>query len=242
MRSLSVNRVSGLSLMVGVLVSLVLGVVTTVIIRDDSGEGGSFFEQRLRPWADNDGLMHVATMLTILGAVLISFGLYHLLRIPRRPGVSDMALRFGAAGAILSWVIVIIAMGVRHMIVHTLTHGLTPEMAEVERMDVGLILYAANTGVLFGSLSLYALSNLLLGGALAVRFRELMHIRVAGYGLVAMGLASVVNLTLIEHLHDVDFGVLAILMTVVVLLGNLWLLVLGFGIYRGDGEFGDEVV
>lgn len=233
--SLTVNRVAGLALVTGVLLGFVASVVTPGAISNDSIEG-DFFQQQLQPWIENDGLTHVMTLVSIISAALQAFGLYYLLRLPRRPGAADMALRFGVLATIWGWIILIVALGIRHMIVHVLTHGIEPEMSEAARLDVGLTLYAVHVGVVFGFLALSAIASLVVGPALASRFRGLTHIRVAGYGFAATGIGGVVNLVLIQHLHDVDFGLLATASTVLLGLGGLWLIIVGIGIFRGHGE------
>ena len=147
-----------------------------------------------------------------------------------------MALRFGVLATISAWAVLIIAMGIRHMVVHVLTHGIEPAMPEADRLDVGLTLYAAHVGVIFGFFALSAIGSFIVGLALAVRFRGAVHIRVAGYGIVAAGIGQVINLVLIQHLHDVDFGVVGTLSTVLLGLGGLWLFIVGYGIFRGHGE------
>lgn len=148
-----------------------------------------------------------------------------------------MALRFGVLATISAWIVLIAALGMRHMIVHVLTHGIEPNMSEAARLDVGLTLYAAHVGVIFGFLALSAIASLIVGPALASRFRDMMDIRVAGYGIAATGVGGVINLVLIEHLHDVDFGTLATVSTALLSLGGLWMIIVGIGIFRGRGAF-----
>ncbi|MCY4583502.1 MAG: hypothetical protein OXE50_12020 [Chloroflexi bacterium] len=237
MSSFTVNKAAGSALMTGVLLWFTVSVLSPGAISDELVEQGDFFRQQLLPWVENSGLTHVMTMLTMLSAALQAFGFYYLLRLPRQPGVADFALRFGVLATISGWVVLIIAMGIRHMIVHVLTHGIEPAMPEAARLDVGLTLYAAHVGVIFGFFALGAIGSFIVGLALAARFRGLLHIRVAGYGIVATGIGQVINLVFIEHLHDVDFGVLATASTVLLGLGGLWLFIVGYGIFRGHGEF-----
>lgn len=240
MKSFTVNKVAGSALMAGVILWYVVSVFSPGAISTDSVEQGDFFRQQLRPWIENDGLTHVMTMLVILSTALQAFGFYYLLRLPRQPGVADVALRFGVVATISAWMIHIIAMGIRHIIVHVLTHGIEPNMAEAARLDVGLTLYVAHVGVIFGFFALSAIASVIFGLALAVRFSEVIHIRVAGYGITAMGIGQIVNLVLIEHFHDIDFGVLATVSTVLLVLGGLWLLIIGYGMFRGHGEFAPD--
>ncbi len=44
------------------------------------------------------------------------------------------------------------------------------------------------------------------------------------------------NLALIQHLHDVDFGVIAAVSSGLLYLGGVWLFIIGVGIFRGEKE------
>ena len=95
-------------------------------------------------------------------------------------------------------------------------------------------------GVHFGFITLGAVSSLLVGLAVAVRFHEFNLFVIAGYAYAAKGVAEVINLTLIQHLHDVDFGVLASVNNGLLLLGGVWLFIIGYGIFRGRRKLAPE--
>ena len=95
-------------------------------------------------------------------------------------------------------------------------------------------------GVHFGFIALGAVSGLLVGLAVAVRFQGLNIFVIAGYAYAAKGVAEVVNLTLIQHLHDVDFGVLTTVSDGLLFLGGVWLFIIGYGIFRGRRELTPE--
>ena len=166
----------------------------------------SDFAAALETFAASDSLTHVTGILVMLSIVLMAFGLAALLRLPHKNGLADFALRFGVGITLFAWGIYIIEMGMRHMAVHIVTHGVGAGMDAMARADLALAVLSAMVGVHFGFIALGAVSSFLVGLAVAVRFHEFNIFVIAGYAYAAKGVAEVINLTLIQHLHDVDSG------------------------------------
>ena len=200
----------------------------------------SDFAAALETFATSDSLTHVTGILIMLSIVLMAFGLAALLRLPHKNGLADFALRFGVGITLFAWGIYIIEMGMRHMAVHIVTHGVGAGMDAMARADLALAVLSAMVGVHFGFIALGAVSSFLVGLAVAVRFHEFNIFVIAGYAYAAKGVAEVINLTLIQHLHDVDFGVLASVSNGLLFLGGVWLFIIGYGIFRGRRELTPE--
>ena len=239
MNSLSTSQIAGLALMVGMILVFIATLFSPGGVLIDSVQQSDFLAL-LNVWKESDSLTHVTGIITMLGIILMAFGLWSLLRLPRKPGLADMALRVGVGITIFAWGIYIIEMGMRHMAIHVITHGVYPGMDQATRDDVGLTLLAATVGVHFGFLALGSVASILVGLGVAVRFQEFNLFVLAGYGLALKGVAEVINLVLIQHLHDVDFGVLLSISNILLSLGGVWLIIIGYGIFHGKRELAPE--
>ena len=60
--------------------------------------------------------------------------------------------------------------------------------------------------------------------------------RIAGYGLALKGVAEVFNLVLIQHLRNVDFGLIGAVASGLLYLGGVWLFIIGYGIFRSEKD------
>ena len=84
----------------------------------------------------------------IVAIVLQAFGLYSLLRIQRAPGIADSALRFAVTTSMFAWGIYIIAVGMRHVLLHIVTHGIALSLGDAADGEIELAAYLAHVGVL----------------------------------------------------------------------------------------------
>ena len=55
--------------------------------------------------------------------------------------------------------------------------------------------------------------------------------------MALVGLAGLVNVVLIQHFHGEDFALLAVVTNLVLLIGTVWLFIIGVGLYKGISEF-----
>ena len=239
MNSLSTSQVAGLSLMAGAVLTFIASMFSPGGLIIDSVDQSNF-AATLESFALSDSLTHVTGMLIMLSFVMMAFGLAALLRLPRENGLADFALRFGVGITLFAWGIYIIEIGMRHMAVHITKHGLGPDMDAMAREDLGLAVLLAMVGVHFGFIALGAVGSFLVGLAVAVRFHQFNIYMIAGYAFAAKGVAEVINLALIQHLHDVDFGVLTTVSDLLLFLGGVWLFIIGYGIFRGRRELAPE--
>ena len=103
--------------------------------------------------------------------------------------------------------------------------------------DLALAIYTAGIALHITFLFVSALAALLLGLGLAAHFATLNVYRIAGYGVALVGVAGLVNVVLVQHFHGVDFALLAIITNLVLLVGTIWLFIIGLGLYKGIREF-----
>ena len=239
MGTMSLNRVGGLSLMIGIILAFIAAAFYPGALIVDAVDQADFAAV-IAAMTDSDSLAHVLTLTMILAIMLQAFGLYSLLRVQRAPGIVDSALRLAVAATMFAWGIYIIAMGMRHVVLHIATHGISISMGDAANEDMALAVYSAHVGALYGFIAIGAVTSFILGLAVAARFKSMNIYRIAGYGLALKGVAEVFNLALIQHLHDVDFGVIAAVASGLLYLGGVWLFIIGFGIFRGEKELVPE--
>lgn len=239
LRESTTNRAAGSALMLGIVLSVVVGALAPGFLIVDPVDPADFVAG-VEAARDNAGLAHVTSLVVIFATVLTAFGVGSLLRVKRVPGLADMALRFGVGITLFADGLYIVTMGMRHMVTHTALHGVSPGAAQELNAEMALAVFTANAGILFGQVNISAFASLVLGLAVAARFDEFNLFKLAGYGLAATGVARVISLVLLEHLHNVDFGILALALNVLIFLGAVWAFTVGYGIFRGRSELVPE--
>lgn len=234
------NKSAGLALMAGVIISIPAflfhpgGIFIAPVDLND-------FPATIRVLTEYASLTHIITMMMVLSLFLESYGFFALTRIRSRAGsLSGAALRFGVIGMLFSYGALALEFGTRHMVVHIITHGVTGEGSTDPSLalpDLALTIYTAGIGMHITFLLVSALAALLLGLGLAAHFATLNIYRIAGYGMALVGVAGLVNVILVQHFHGVDFALLAIITNLVLLIGTIWLFIIGVGLYKGISEF-----
>ncbi|MDE2938404.1 MAG: hypothetical protein OXR67_05745 [Chloroflexota bacterium] len=234
------NKSAGLALMGGVILSIPAflfhpgGIFISPVDLND-------FPATIAVLSDYASLTHVITMVMVLSLFLESYGFFALTRIRSRVGsLSGYALRFGVIGMLFSYGALALELGTRHMVVHIATHGVTGQAGVDPALglpDLALTVYAAGIGLHVTFLFVSALAALCLGLGLAAHFATLNIYRIAGYGVALVGVAGLVNVVLVQHFHGVDFALLAIITNLVLLIGTIWLFIIGLGLYKGISEF-----
>ena len=102
------------------------------------------------------------------------------------------------------------------------------------------MIVSAMVGVHYAFIALGAVSSVLIGLGIGIRFHELNLYVIAGYGFAAKGVAEIINLALIQHLQGADFGILISASNILVFLGAIWLFIIGYGIFHGERELVPE--
>ena len=238
--SSSGNKSAGLALMAGVVLSIPAflfhpgGIFISPVDLND-------FPATIAVLTDHASLTHIITMVLVLSVFLEAYGFFALTRIRSRAGsLSGYALRFGVIGMLFSYGALALEYGTRHMVIHITTHGVTGESGVAPALatpDLALTIYTAGIALHITFLFVSALAALLLGLGLAAHFATLNIYRIAGYGVALVGLAGLANVVLIQHFHGVDFALLAVVTNLVLLIGTIWLFIIGVGLYKGISEF-----
>ena len=131
------------------------------------------------------------------------FGLFRL--IGKQSGFANAALLFGLTTSLFTWGVFIVGMGMRHIIVHIMQHGLGagPD-AEQDHVALAVTVYTAMAGVHFAFLAVSPIATMFTGIGLASRSEETNIYRLASWGLVLSGLAGIVHFIVIQQLQNVD--------------------------------------
>ena len=64
--------------------------------------------------------------------------------------------------------------------------------------------------------------------------------KLASYGIVLIGAAGLINLVIAQHIHDVDVDLFALISNSFLMLGAVFFLIIGVGMYQGRSEFAGE--
>ena len=64
--------------------------------------------------------------------------------------------------------------------------------------------------------------------------------KTAARGMVINGVLWMLNLTVAEHVHNIEFGASVAISNSLLLIGAIWLLIIGVGHYQARGELVPE--
>ena len=85
---------------------------------------------------DNAGLAHWTTFIAIVSLLLLSFGLLGLYpAASRQGGLGGRLLQFGIIVSLIEWSALIIASGMRHLVIHLLQCGDLPDDGSLSAAD-----------------------------------------------------------------------------------------------------------
>ena len=227
-------KTAGLAFIAG----LVLSVVTSLLY-----PGGMLidpvdqadFPAAIGALSTNGLLAQVMTLLMIVAMLLEAFGLLALFRlVGRQGGFAEAALRFGLVASLFGWGVFILSLGMRHMVIHVINDGVGggPELAG-ELQGFAIAVHSVMVEAHFAFLSVYPFASMLLGIGLASRFREVNVFKLDSHGMVVTGAFGLFNIAVIQHIHGVDFGILAVISNSLLLVGAVWFLIIAVGMYQG---------
>ena len=74
-------------------------------------------------------------------------------------------------------------------------------------------------GMHFAFLAVYPFAAMLFGLGLAPRFQTMNAFKLASYGMVLVGAVGLINIVLVQHIHDVDVGLFALISNSFLMLG-----------------------
>ncbi len=237
--SISANKSAGMALIAGVILSAFSFALYP---------GGFFiapvdhnnFPEAIGVLADYASLTHIITLVMMLSLLLEGYGLFALTRNRSRPGsLSGFALRFGVIGMLFAYGALVLQLGTRHMVVHVVVHGVTGGPVAAATMgspDIALTIYSVGAGLYIAFLGVSSIAGLLIGFGLAAHFERLNIYRLAAYGSALVGIGGLINLLVTQHFHEAGLAFMAVVSSIVLMVGALWLIILGVGFIKGVSE------
>lgn len=182
-------------------------------------------------------LAHLAAMSAVFSMLLYGYGLLGLWGLAGKSG--STLLHYGIITSLFGWGIFIVAMGMRHMTIHLMQRSVLftgdPE-AQAVFFSTALSGYADMAGLILAFLSIYPVASVLVGVGLTKRFGSMNIYKIASIGLVAVGVAGFVNFLTAQHFPDYDLTLLVYINNLVLTIGGICLLIIGWGMYRGTEE------
>lgn len=201
------------------------------------------FSALIAVMSDNASLTHAATLGTMFALLLQSYGLLALFRLTTLQGLGNASLRFGIIASVIGWVLLMVEAGTRHMVVHITQHGIgtgTGPDVQPELNDLALAVFSTGTAIHFSFIAISSVAAIMLGAGLAARSRGMNVFSVAAYGMVLVGVAGLFNLVILQHVHDIDLAVFALISNSVLTIGAVCFIIFGVGMYRGSSEFAPQ--
>ena len=111
-----------------------------------------------------------------------------------------------------------------------MTHGIgggTGPGAQAQLQDLAVTIYAVGGALHIGFLAI---------SCVASRFSEMNPFKAAANGLVFIGVLLLLNLIILQHIHDVNISVILLISSGALFLGTVCYFVLGIGLYKGCRE------
>ena len=222
----------GCAIIVGTIVLVVMSLILP---------GGPFidnvdqteFPEAVDALVANGTLTHVMTLLNILAAIVVSYGLFYLFRLKGDAGsTSHSLLRFGLVLNLFHYAIFIMSGGMRHLLVIVADGGVGTG-GETEAVTMSL--HAAGVGLHFAFITVSSVASIALGVGLARRFSSLNGYAVFCWLFVLAGVLGLVNVIVGEHIGD-DLEVVAWISNVGIFIAAACLIVIGYGIHTGQSE------
>ena len=235
------NKSAGLALMAGVILSMFAsflypgGLLLSPVDHNN-------FPEAIGVLADYPSLTHIVTLTMMLALFLEAYGFFALTGIPSQAGsLSAYSLRFGIAAMLFAYGALTLELGARHMVVHIVTHGVTGDSAAAASMalpDLALAVYSVGAGLHITFIGVSSLAALMLGLGLAAHFTTVNIYRVSAYVIALVGVVGLINLLVTQHFHDAGLAFLAIISSLALTIGAVFLFIIGVGLYKGIKEFG----
>ncbi|MDE2824455.1 MAG: hypothetical protein OXK79_13215 [Chloroflexota bacterium] len=232
------NKTAGMALALGVILSFFAVLLYPGGVLIDPVDQTNFSDA-VNALADNANLAHAMTLLFILAILMEAYGLLALFQlIDGKGSLANAALRFGIGGIVFSWILFIFELGTRHMAVHIMTHGVGGQVAESKLEDFAVTVYSVGGAAHIAFLSVGSVAAIFLGLGLASRFATMNIYKLAAYGTAfVVGLGGLLNLGVVQHIHDIDLNLITAISNVILSIGALCYFIFGLGMYFGRSEF-----
>ena len=108
---------------------------------------------------------------------------------------------------------------------------------QAQLQDLAIAIYGVGGALHIGFLSVSSVASILLVLGIASRFSEMNVFKAAADGLVLVGVFLLLNLTIVQHLHNLDLSVMLLIASSSLFLGLACYFVIGIGIFQGRKEF-----
>ena len=192
------------------------------------------------------GLAHITTTVVIVAMMLQSFGLFSLYNLyGSGRGFPGLALRLGIITSIFGWGLFLVSLGMRHMVIHLMQRSMNPaEAVELRAQMEGLALttHVEMAALLLAFIAVYPIASVLVGIGLSARFSRMNAYRLAGYGLVLIGVGGFINFQVAQHVVGISLDTLLITNNLLLSVGAICLFVIGYGMFRGREEFSQRTL
>lgn len=233
------NRIGGLCLIVGAVLILGTYMFAPGAFLIDPVDTTNYLDMT-RVLDENPSLGFFTTIVSALGFIVQLYGVFVLRRNLQGEGAGDTIMRFGVMALAIGTVIVVLERGMVYTVLHTLEYGLGAGAGADQSQLLNLI--AVNVLATENGISLMGFYGVLLG-LMGIGVGLLARVRSNYYRGVALLMVlccfvSLVFITVISPfagLVQTFFWVFAL----AIILGNLWFVMLGFGLYRGMPELTD---
>ncbi len=230
------NKIGGLLLVIGTSLVLVTGLLTPGLAVIDFVDADDFIGMG-RVIQENVALSFSTTMLGVLGFILQLYGVLVLRRMAMGEGAIDTIARFGSMALGLGVVISVIDRAALYTATHTLVYGIGagtgPDQSQLLDL-VAIILLKTQAGLNLMAFYAFLLGTIALGVGFLTRTRSASQKAVAVLTVLAC-LVSLVFVAVISPFYGVASSFF-LLFAAGALLGNIWLIMLGTGLYRGTLE------
>lgn len=181
--------------------------------------------------AENAELTHYTSTIGFIAFILTVCGLLQIWSLLGNRG-TDAVARWGLVFLLVTAVTATIAYGLAHIATHTVVHASDAGVPQQQANFVALPIEGAKVGIRLISSTIFGLGALLLGLGLAPRMPA-GAARTTAYVAAAVGLVAAAIAIIRGHVHDVDVSTIQI---AVIVLIDLWFVLLGIGLFKGDGE------
>ena len=236
-------RYAGLALMLGVILAFVAPLFVpgyTFIDPVDQTD----FPAAVEALGASPILAQWMTFITLISLLLMSFGFVGLFPLAsRQAGLGGKLLQFGIIATLIEWSILLIATGMRHFEIHLMQRSnlaTDGSQSAADFAEAALAVHIDATAVSLAFVALAPLASGLFGLGLSKRFAEMNLSKVASYVLVVGGLVGLVNFLFALNAPEVGIQALLLINTLVLYVQGVCLIIIGYGMYRGQDELSEE--
>lgn len=228
-------RYAGIGLIVGVILSFVSSLFFPGSLFINPVDRTDFAEA-VNAIAGATTIAHLMTFLSILGLLLMSFGLFGLFPLAsRQAGLAGSLLKFGIILSIIEWSILIIGMGMQHFVTHLMQRATDAGSGSEDYaffQDSALLIYTDMTGVLLGFITVFPFASTLVGIGIANRIQSMNASKIAAYLLLVCGVGGLITY-LVAMLTGGEPLTFLTIFNVLLFIGAIGLIGVGVGMYRG---------